>query len=197
MPPIDLGPATRELATLVRGVRDDQLDAPTPSTDRSVAVLLDHIAGLSMAFTAAAQKALGDMTNQAPTPDGAQLQPGWRDDIPAALADAWRDDAAWTGMTQAGGVDLPGEIAGLVALDEVVLHGWDLAVATNQPFTCDQASLEAVHGFVQQFSGEGHDEERQGLFGPEIPVPADAPLLTRVLGMAGRDAGWQPPQPAV
>jgi uncharacterized protein (TIGR03086 family) len=198
MAPIDLGPATRHLATLVRNVRDDQLDAPTPSTDRSVAELLDHIAGLSMAFTAAAQKDLGDKTNQAPAPDASQLEPGWRDDIPAALADladAWRVDAAWTGMTQAGGLDLPAEIAGLVALDEVVLHGWDLAVATDQQFACDQASLEAVHGFVQQFSGEGHDEERQGLFGPEVAVPADGPLLTRVLGMAGRDASWRPPRP--
>ena len=30
-------------------------------------------------------------------------------------------------MTEAGGVTMPGEVTGLVALDEVVLHGWDLA----------------------------------------------------------------------
>ena len=30
-------------------------------------------------------------------------------------------------MTMAGGVDLPGEVCGLVALDEVLLHGWDVS----------------------------------------------------------------------
>lgn len=43
------------------------------------------------------------------------------------MAGAWKDPAAWTGMTRAGGVDLPGEIAAAVAADELVLHGWDLA----------------------------------------------------------------------
>jgi uncharacterized protein (TIGR03086 family) len=96
-------------------------------------------------------------------------------------------------MTAAGGIDLPGEVAGLVALDELVLHGWDLAKATTQRFAVDPASLEAVHGFVHQFSGPGHDDERRGLFGPEIEISADAPLLDRVLGMAGREPAWSPP----
>ncbi len=37
-------------------------------------------------------------------------------------------------MTKAGGVDLPGEVAGLVALDELVVHGWDVARATGQAY---------------------------------------------------------------
>jgi uncharacterized protein (TIGR03086 family) len=194
MPPIDLGPAAEQLSALVRKVRDDQLAATTPCTDLSVGDLLDHIGGLSVAFTAAAHKDLGDATNQPPAPDGSRLELDWRERIDgdlSTLVEAWRDADAWTGMTRAGGIDLPGEIAGIVALDEIVLHGWDLAVATGQPFACDDASLEAVHGFVQQFSGEGHDEERRGLFGPEVTVPADAPHLARVLGMAGRDVDWK------
>jgi len=194
MPTIDLEPATNQLAALVRGVRDEQLSNPTPCTDMSVADLLDHIGGLSLAFTAAAHKDLGDATSQPADPDGSRLEPGWRNRIGndvTNLAEAWRDEGAWTGMTRAGGIDLPGDIAGVVALDEVVLHGWDLAAATGQPFACDAASLEAVHGFVQQFSGAGHEQEREGLFGPEIRVPDDAPLLARVLGMAGRDADWK------
>ena len=46
-----------------------------------------------------------------------------------ALVDAWHDPGAWQGMTKAGPFELPGEVAGVVALDELVLHGWDLAVA--------------------------------------------------------------------
>ena len=44
---IDLGPAAHQLATLVRGVTDEQLDAPTPCPDYRVGDLLDHIGGLA------------------------------------------------------------------------------------------------------------------------------------------------------
>ncbi len=92
-------------------------------------------------------------------------------------------------MTAAGGVDLPAEVAGIVALDELVIHGWDLARATGQPAGYDGPELEAVHGMVQQFRSSGVD----GLFGPPVPVPEDAPLLHRIVGLAGRDPSWEPP----
>ena len=95
-------------------------------------------------------------------------------------------------MTQAGGVDLPGEVAGVVALDELVVHGWDVARASGQAFDCEQPLLEVVHGFVVQFAGPGQEEQRNGLFGPEVPLPDDAPFLDRVLALAGRDPAWSP-----
>jgi hypothetical protein len=30
-----------------------------------------------------------------------------------------------------------------------------------------------------------------GLFGPPVPVPDDAPLLARLLGLTGRDPAWR------
>ena len=93
-------------------------------------------------------------------------------------------------MTRAGGVDLPADMAGVVALDELVIHGWDLARATGQPPGYDGPGLDAVHGMVQQFRSSGIE----GLFGPPVPVPDDAPLLDRILGLAGRDPGWEPPR---
>jgi len=32
-----------------------------------------------------------------------------------------------------------------------------------------------------------------GLWGPVVPVPDDAPLLHKVVGLTGRDPGWTPP----
>lgn len=195
MPDVDLTLAADQLAALVVAVPDDAFDSPTPCTDSTVGDLLDHIAGLSLAFTAAATKEPlpgGPMT---PSADAAHLPDDWRTVIPerlAALGAAWRDPAAWEGTTMAGPIEMPAEAAALVTADELVIHGWDLARATSQPYDPDPAALDAVHEFVAQSAGPGKEAEREGLFGPEVPVPADAPLFDRILGMTGRDPGWTP-----
>ena len=51
MPAIDLEHAAREVARLLDGVTEDRLGDPTPCEDTSVAALLDHLMGLSLAFT--------------------------------------------------------------------------------------------------------------------------------------------------
>jgi uncharacterized protein (TIGR03086 family) len=120
------------------------------------------------------------------------LDAGRREAIPRRLDAAWRDPEAWTGMTRVGGVELPGEAAAVVALDELVIHGWDVARATGQGYECDDASLEAVHGFVQQFAAPEMAAQRAGLFGPVVETGHDARLLDRVIGRAGRDPHWCP-----
>ena len=195
MSQLDLEPATRRLATLVAAVSADDLDAPTPCPQYAVGDLLDHIGGLALGFAAAARKERTDTTARAPSGNASRLEPDWRDTIPHrldALAEAWRDPGAWTGMTRVGGVDLPGEVAGVVALDELVVHGWDLARATNPPYECDRPALAAVHGFVQQFAAPAMAPRREGLFGPVVAVDDAAPLLDRVIGLAGRDPHWCP-----
>ena len=188
---LDLTPATDAAARVVAAVRDDQLDAPTPCEGTSVAALLDHLDGLAQAFTGAAHKAPVDAGGSV---DASRLGDDWRERIPARLADlarAWREQDAWTGMTAAGGVDLPGEVAGLVALDEVVVHAWDIARATGQDLAVDAQLLGGALGFVRQAVAE-HPTGSPGLFGPPVPVPADAPPLHVLLGLTGRDPAWHP-----
>ncbi len=165
------------------------LDRPTPCPDYRLGDLIEHVGGLTLAFTAAATKAGGEAVSQAPAGDAARLPDDWRTRIPRdmdALVAAWRDPAAWTGMTQAGGVDLPGEVAGLVALDELVVHGWDVARASGQDYDVSDEELQALFGFVSQFA----DDPGDGLFGPPVEVADDAPLLDRVIGLTGRDPSW-------
>jgi uncharacterized protein (TIGR03086 family) len=194
---IDLEPAVREVIRLLDGVTDDHLSSPTPSPGTSVGALLDHFMSLSLAFTAAAGKTV-DQGNDAPPPAASadNLPPDWRTALPARLrdlADAWRDPAAWEGTTLAGGVTSPAEQMGVVALDELVLHGWDLAKATGQPFTCDPASARAVLAFTEASARPENAGMREGLFGPVVDVPPDAPPFDRALGFAGRDPAWTPP----
>ena len=192
-PAFDHAAAARHVADLVAAVTDDQLAGRTPCPDYDVADMIDHIGGLAIAFAAAARKE-ADRAAQGPQPDGSRLEPGWRERISgdlSALAEAWRDPAAWAGMTQVGGVTLPGGVTAVVALDELVVHGWDLAVATGRPPVVEPADLARVHDFVAQSAGPDSVDQR-GIFGPVVPVRVEAPLLEKVIGMAGRQPNWTP-----
>ncbi|MGH3987696.1 MAG: TIGR03086 family metal-binding protein, partial [Pseudonocardiaceae bacterium] len=190
MPILDLAPAAREVSRLLDGVTNTQLADPTPCEGTPVAALLDHLMGLSLAFTWAARKTTAAEGGAGTGPGQAtagHLDPSWRTLLPRRLdelAGAWRDPSAWEGMTEAGGVTMPAELTGTVALDELVLHGWDLARATGQPFACDPASTTAVLAFTKASAQPEQAASREGLFGPVVDVPEDAPDLDRALGFA-------------
>jgi uncharacterized protein (TIGR03086 family) len=189
MQTIDLGPAVAATARVVAGIRDEQLTAPTPCEGTPVAGILGHLAGLAYAFRMAAEKTPVD--GSAST-DPAQLPPDWRSFVPGeldALATAWHDPAAHEGMASAGGVEMPAEVMAVVALDEVVVHGWDLAIATGQPYDVGPADADACREFAESFG----EDRPPSLYGPVVPVPAAAPALDRLLGATGRDPGWKPP----
>ncbi len=195
MAQLHIAPATKRVGELVRAVRDDQLGRATP-IGGTVGGLLDHVQSFSRAFAGAAAK-VKDETNSgpAPVPDAARLGDDWRVRIPQlldALAAAWDEPAAWQGMTHVGGQDFPGDVAGVIALDEVVLHGWDLAVSTGQQYDVPDDLLQPLLPFLEHVAEPGMEAARQGLFGPVVPVATDAPLLHRVLGLAGRDPNWTP-----
>ncbi|MFC9127472.1 TIGR03086 family metal-binding protein [Streptomyces sp. NPDC057099] len=191
-PTLDLGPQTAVVARLAEAVTDEQLADPTPCPEYAVRHVLGHLTGLAAAFRDAGRKDLGATTDTNPQSALPDIGPGWREELPKVLgelAEAWRDPAAWTGMTRAGGLDLPGEIAGLVANDELVIHGWDLARATGQRYVPDPAALQACHGFLE---AAVDDPGRGEIFGPVVRVEADAPLLARAVGLSGRDPEWAP-----
>jgi len=191
---LDLGAPATAMTALIERIEDDQLGRPTPCRETTVGQLVAHVLGLSVAFRDAAGKVVGPTTSTPPTSAPPELPQKWRQIAPgrlAELAQAWRDPAAWDGMTQAGGVTMPGAVTATVANNELVLHGWDLAVATGQPFEVARPNLEASWQMVSQTPDT--PEARQGLFGPVVAVPTDASLLDRVLGGAGRDPQWVAP----
>jgi len=189
---IDLEPATRAVTALIASIRDEQLDNPTPCAGTSLGAMLDHVEGFATGFALAARKQVPPGGSQPPVVDAARLTPVWRTRIPARLAElasAWQDEAAWSGMTEAGSVQLPGEVAGIFALDEVIVHGWDLAAASGQPIGFDDALLVPLQEFLTASVAQ-NPNGTSGLFGPPVAVPDDAPLLDRVIGLTGRDPAW-------
>lgn len=192
-PGLDLGPAAQQIRDLLGAVDDGQLSGPTPCPDYSVRELLGHLLGLTVAFRDAGLKRLGATTDTSPGAELPTLPADWRTALPPLLDElvaAWRSADALEGMTRAGGVDLPGEVAGMVARNELVVHGWDLARATGQDFRADEASLRSSEAMLAP-----GDDDRSGadaIFGPPVPVPDDAPLVDRVIGLSGRRPDWRP-----
>ena len=188
---IDISDATDRMISLLASVSEDQFDRLTPCPDARLGDLVDHVGSFAKGFTAVAEKTSGE-SDRPTRPSAANLEPGWRDRVTHDLrmcAEAWKQTEAWEGMSYVGGLELPGEVAGLVVLDELVVHGWDIAVSTGQTYEPSRRDVEATSTFVESF-----DAPRDGkLFGPVVPVPDSAAPLDRLLGLTGRDPSWQPP----
>jgi uncharacterized protein (TIGR03086 family) len=81
-----------------------------------------------------------------------------------------------------------------VISDDLVLHGWDLARATGQDESMDPVDVERLWAstanispeVMEQFRTPGAFGEGVEVFGPEVKVPANAPLQDRLLGLIGR-----------
>ncbi|NNG35540.1 TIGR03086 family metal-binding protein [Nakamurella aerolata] len=179
----DLTPATRQLSELVAGTRDDQLANPTPCTEWTVADLLAHVHQFASVFTTNAAK-------QPPNPPH-HLVDDWRAAIPRQLdqlAAAWADEAAWQGRTSAGGIEMAAADNALVAVEELTVHGWDLAVATGQPFGVGDVEVAHVERFIATF--DQNPEPGTGPFGPVGPAPASADGWQLALSRLGRNPLW-------
>ncbi|MFE1171473.1 TIGR03086 family metal-binding protein [Streptomyces sp. NPDC058773] len=189
---IDFAAQARLVSQLAARTADEQLDDPTPCEDYAVRHLLGHLVGLSAAFQEAARKNLGPMTSTAPGTTVPDVASGWRAELDRNLrgmAEAWHVPEAWEGETQAGGVTLPAAIAGRFALNELVLHGWDLARATGQEYAPDPAALGVSYALLTPLA----ESPEQGPFGRPVEVTADAPLLDQVVALGGRRPDWAPP----
>jgi len=177
-------------ATTVSNVRGDQFDGPTPDTEWDVRTLLNHL--ILWTSYSAECRAHGESVSEelmakdfAAEPDFAA---GYRAQLDRALA-AWGDPAAWERDLNVMGSPTPAADVAALLIAEMVLHAWDLAAATGQAYIVSDAAAEAALAAVEanaelfrQYKG----------FAEPVPVPADAPVLDRVLAASGRDPGWKP-----
>ena len=155
------------------GRAGDALDADTPCDEWDVRALLNHMLDTQRYFTGVAR---GEAVSP-PSPDPPELL---GEDPPADFERGRRDlleAFARPGVTEKTGPSLA------IAFSDQLVHGWDLARATDQDDTMPdglaEAAYEALHGRLTA-------EQRNGLFKPEIPVPDDAPAQKKVLAYTGR-----------
>ena len=183
-------------ASAVAAIGPDQWSAPTPCTDYDLRTLVDHLAwGALLSQRAATRTPLErDWSSSEPPPYLAGLDPEqWAPEIEKhllAAADAGAAPGAGDGDTVMATTPMPAAVVGPMMLAEFAVHGWDVARTVGAtyavPDDLGRVVLTAVEGMAQM----GRDG---GWYGPEVPVPADAPAFDRALGLAGRDPSWTPP----
>jgi uncharacterized protein (TIGR03086 family) len=172
--------------TLIAAVPADALHRPTPCPKYDVEALVGHMVSWLRMFDAGFAGGPGlDPATLGPGPDPAAdfAEAG------ASVLRRWRDGGPQATVALAGS-PTPGPVIYRMMVGEYLIHGWDLAVATDQPlpFTAEQAefALAALRGMLEpKYRGEA--------FGPEISVPADAPAVVRLVAFSGRDPNWAPP----
>jgi uncharacterized protein (TIGR03086 family) len=181
--------AATETATVVRGVKPDQLDLPTPCRDWPVRTLANHLMQVVAALEAAGRggPVPGDLWQSD------RMAGDWAarfDEEARRAVDAWSSPSAPTGAVDVGGAAMPAPMVATMLASDLVVHGWDLARATGQDLRSSPAVAELTLGFVADTAEQGRT---MGLFGPPVPVAADAPPLERALALSGRDPAWRPP----
>jgi uncharacterized protein (TIGR03086 family) len=186
MEPIDqLDAVVPTLGDLVRRVRPDQLDNPTPCAEFSVRDLMAHFVGNVDTLVDAFQgKPITDLP----------LRPGILGDDPGRAYDevlgrfrtVIREPGAMDRVISMpppfGDVPAPVLIR-FVAFDFVV-HSWDLATATGQQYTPPDELVGDAEAFARQ--AVSSEMRVPGVIGPEVEAPPGASALECLVAFAGR-----------
>lgn len=177
-----------ETSNVVRGVKPDQLSAPTPCMDWDVRALANHLLQVISALNLAGR---GE-----PVPDELWardlMSEEWAERFEGEArqaVEAWADPAALENMVSMGSNEMPAPFVASMLASDLVIHGWDLARATGQDYHCDDAAAEIAHRFVADTGEQGRG---MGIYAKPVPVADEASALDRSLGLSGRDPQWAP-----
>ena len=158
-------------AEKIAGTTD--LDAPTGCEGWRVRDLLDHMLDTQRYFAGAARGEKGSPPS--PTP------PPLSTDDPTADFEKSRSQVL-AAFGQDGVIEKTGPALG-IAFSDQLLHGWDLARATGQDTTMPDGLAEKAYGAIH---GLFTEEQRKGVFKPEVSVADDATAQERLLAYTGR-----------
>jgi len=178
--------ACRSTQRFVENVRDDQLPLATPCREWDVRSLLNHLVGTL---------ALGEALMSDSMPPSA-IEPGglpaddllgddpvtaYRTGVDALLAAATSD--AFTRMHTTPMGEMPGVMLGGFTTLDIAVHGWDLATATGQHPTLDDALAGEILAFARQTIT---DDTRAPRIDPAVVIASTASVTDQLIGFLGR-----------
>ncbi len=150
-----------------------KLDAPSNCDGWTIRTLLNHMLETQRYFVGAARGE--DVGLSREPPDLISGDP--LSDFDRARAETLRT------FGEPGAIEKTGPALG-IAFSDQLLHGWDLAVSTGQDPTMPQGLPDAAYAMIH---GRFTDEQRTGVFKPEISIAPDSSAQERLLAYTGRD----------
>lgn len=146
--------------------------------------MLNHMVGQNLFFAKAARGEPADGPGASGSTDLFGDDPGATcRQATAAAREAFSHQEALDRTISVPAGEMTGAQFWSVIYTEALIHGWDLAWSTGQDATFDAGIAAAAYEALSPVA----DGQRQlGFYGPEVPVPADAPIQDRLLGLVGR-----------
>jgi uncharacterized protein (TIGR03086 family) len=173
--------AAAQAVRLVEAVRPDQLGGPTPCPQWTVRDLVNHMVTGNLLIAA--------IVAGEPHPDrtvdhlGDDHVAAFRDSV-TRLSETFAEHDVLAGTYPSPMGEGPGSLLVHMRVNELVVHGWDLAKATGQSTALDpelaEASLASFRAATFLPRGEGKP------FGVERPAPPDAHSADRLAAYLGR-----------
>jgi uncharacterized protein (TIGR03086 family) len=170
----------------VHGVAGDRWAASTPCPDWDVRALVNHLVyELRWSVPLLAGRTVAEVGDRF---DGDLLgdDPIGRWDSAAQEALAAVDgEGAMDRTVHLSFGDFPGREYAMQLFADLVIHGWDLGVATGQDARLDPDLVDAC---AVWFAGVADGYRQAGAVGPRLDVPNDADPQERLLAAFGRSA---------
>lgn len=176
--------------TLVAATPLDRWSSPSPCGEWDARGVVEHVVVMLGVMLRPLGREPGAAPSVADDPLGAFRAA--RSDVQAIF-----DDPELAGLivTSPAGVRPAAEMIDAVVSQDMVFHGWDLAMATGQDATIDPAEVAAALPGLESMPPEMYEPGAFGpdvvVFGPKVEVGSDASAQDRLLGLLGRDPAWQ------
>ncbi|WP_416979549.1 TIGR03086 family metal-binding protein [Streptomyces sp. T028] len=178
--------ATEQAAALIRTVRPEQLDGPTPCAEFDVRTLLSHIVGGTRRVAIVGEG--GDGLAEPSFIDGV-ADDGWAeayDEVRTRVLKAWESDDRLATPVRAPWGEVPGHAALSGYVMEIVTHTWDLSESLGRPLALDPALAEFALAAGHRNLPEP-DRDAPIPFGSARPAPEGAGPYEQLAAWLGRE----------
>ncbi|MER6467923.1 TIGR03086 family metal-binding protein [Streptomyces collinus] len=178
--------ATEQAAALIRTVRPEQLDGPTPCAEFDVRALLSHVVGGTRRIAVVGEG--GDGLAVEPVAEGVE-DDGWAaayDEVRVRVLKAWEADERMTAAVRVPWGEVPGHAALSGYVMEIVTHTWDLAEAVGHPFPLDPELAGFALATAQRVLPDSRPRDEETPFDARREAPEGAGVHERLAAWMGR-----------
>jgi uncharacterized protein (TIGR03086 family) len=176
---------TRWIRGSVVAIRPEQLHDPTPCTEWDVEALLDHIVATVRGYTTIATDGRIDYEHMRVPDLAGRVVAAYDENVAAALAAWGRPGVLDEPCEHVLGPMTRGDALAFHHAD-LLVHGWDLRVATGQDATIDPDAAAIAFEAMTSVTPITPEVRAAGAFAAELVVDPAAPPAERLLAFCGR-----------